>query len=667
MVASETCELNLAYDDNGRSRALDAYIRLFGALYLRRWPFVLVIAVLVAGVLAYLLRYHAVHAPNRYQAHTVLFYEPYGLKDYRPMDIKQLVALFERRSLMRNVKEALKADEGERDLGPGPVKLEVPRNQRNLMVVRTYGITAPHAINLANTVAQRCLVEYRDFREQELTAEKATLGRTREQKQDQLNKVNDDLLRLTHELGVVTIEEELMRLQASIALQQASLEQVHNDAIVLEARKRDAERQLSGLDGNVSKTLMKHGAQLQAFETRLQGLNQRLAKALQSFTEDNPMVSALRQEIQDCRREYDKYLLQNGIKDYNSEHMLLFDKITAEQKKIATELQGLKLRGASMQKRLEEEMARRRKLLEMMPQFRQLEQRRQQLWDDIKDVDMRVAEKNTLISVTANEVKQIEPCREATENISFGAKKIVVAIVGGIIFGMSLGAVLTFLHLLFGNVNDRFELLSFENLTLLGKYPEDPKLIRGPREEELAQNKVFHAMRHVMKEQGGILMVGAMPGANCIPELEKALDRNFFLSGKKFAHVNMVAAEEFSQAETTSDELGSQLVSIQFSGVRGVLPLDSLTSFSPVELKMLQTDCQILLTKFDVVVFHSEMKFSSHNLFWEQIMEIADALVLYVGARRTSRIALRTLSLLQKRVLKPVMTIMGVKRKWDQV
>ena len=82
---------------------------------------------------------------------------------------------------------------------------------------------------------------------------------------------------------------------------------------------------------------------------------------------------------------------------------------------------------------------------------------------------------------------------------------------------------------------------------------------------------------------------------------------------------------------------------------------------------MLQNDCEALLTKFDLVVIHRQTPFNSHDLFWEQVMDVADALVLYVGARRTSRYALHTVSILQKRILKPVMTIMGVKRKWEQV
>ena len=668
MAVTDTRELHLSYDDDERSRALDVYLRLFLVVYLRRWPLMLLAAVVAAAGLGYFLRHNAINAPDRFQARTVLFYEPFVMKNYKPMDIKQLVALFERRSLLQSVKEELASGEGERELTSGPVKMTVPRGQNHLLAINAYGISSAHAVNLANTVAQRCLVAYREYREQELNGEIATLERAREQKQEQLNKVNDVLLKMAHDLNVVTVEEELARLQASIALQQAGLEEVRNNAVVLEARIKDNQRLLSGMEGAASTTLLRHGPQLQEFEKRLQALNRRLTEALHLYTEDNPKIASLRLEIQDCRREYDQYLKQNNIKDYNPDQILLFDKITMEQTKISSELKAIQLRAEGMAKRLAEEMARRKRLQEMLPQFRKEEQHRQRLWEDIKEVEAKIAEKNTLISVTGNEVKQIEACRDATVNIGFGWKKILIAIVGGIVFGMSLGAVLSFMHLLGGNVTDRVELLSFENLILLGKYPESPKLIRGGRELELAQSKVFRALRHVLKDQGGVIMVGVMPGGKDIEELDAALDWHFGMDGKKVAHVDLIAAEAFSGGEGgANDAIGDDLTSIHFSGVRGVLPLDSVSSFSPVELKMLQSDCQTLLTKFDLVVFHCQANFDSHDLLWEQIMDVADAMVLYVGAERTSRYSLHTVSLLQKRILKPIMTIMGVKRKWEQV
>ena len=159
------------------------------------------------------------------------------------------------------------------------------------------------------------------------------------------------------------------------------------------------------------------------------------------------------------------------------------------------------------------------------------------------------------------------------------------------------------------------EVACYLGVRLLGAVVPKDRCPKGVEHKDLIDRICFR----LEKETGtrAVVFFGLLPGCRFVDEMAEAMHWNLTMSGRHSVLVEIVEARTFREPE------GAE-------------------ALSPSETRLLAEDVAILRRRFDVVALRCARPITS-DIFLRQALELAEACVFHVGARRTPRRLLRRL------------------------
>ena len=151
-----------------------------------------------------------------------------------------------------------------------------------------------------------------------------------------------------------------------------------------------------------------------------------------------------------------------------------------------------------------------------------------------------------------------------------------------------------------------------------------------------------------------VIFTDALPGAKISKMLFDSFEWNFAMSGRRMLLVDIVLAEDFNG---TADPDCTTMI-VTFSKGKCYLPLASKKFFAPSELELLKNDFQLLRQNYDYIFIRNAFSMRGPILFFEQIADICDGMMIAVGQGKTPRKDMRALLSIHCKIKLPVMTIL---------
>ena len=123
-----------------------------------------------------------------------------------------------------------------------------------------------------------------------------------------------------------------------------------------------------------------------------------------------------------------------------------------------------------------------------------------------------------------------------------------------------------------------------------------------------------------------------LPGAEPNKAFERAIDFTATMSGASSFLLDIVSHDGFAPPEGAEEMIG-----VVRSGQHGWFPAASRFALAPTELQMLKADIAALGGTFDNVFVRIVAGVRVGGTFFDQLLELCDAVLLMVGAGSTSR------------------------------
>ena len=184
-------------------------------------------------------------------------------------------------------------------------------------------------------------------------------------------------------------------------------------------------------------------------------------------------------------------------------------------------------------------------------------------------------------------------------------------------------------ELLFGKVRDGREIAAYDGITFLGSLPKSGAM---PEDEAREAMGVVALKTLLAAKDAKTIFVCRLPGAEPNMAFTEAVDFTATMSGASSFLLDIVSQSGFSPPEGAEE-----MISVVRSGQRGWFPAANRFALAPTELQMLKADIATLGESFDNVFIRIEDVVRVGGTFFDQLLEMSDAVLLMVGSRSTPR------------------------------
>jgi len=648
-MAEELTELEQA-----RLRSIAAFQKVVFYIAMRwRWLFVVVFCCL-AAVVATCLWFRGSRSVNRYEAKTALLFTPKKIAHIDAMGDRQLMTVLERPSLKRRVSERVQMDTMEKMCLTVDMSIEQGRKQGNLYLLSAASKTYEGAVAKVNAYADILIDEYMTFRSKDLDIWRESLEDRRKVLVEKLADADAEEASFKAKTGALTPNEALMALNALMSDQRRNDSALGVDAANEEIKKRKLE---GGIGANGT-ALLANSQAIRRRAAAIDAIDAELALLREKYTDLNPKVAGKMAERKERADELAEFMKSKNIAEIEIDKIDQIEKAAGELAECITRLEAIAEKRLALSQEIADNEKRAKELATTVMDYERIVTRRNDLLASIRSLDEQLGGISYAIGSLKNDLRQIERAKGSSDSGPFGMKRVAVTLVAAFAGSGSVMFVAVLLELLFGKVIGGREISAYDGIAFVGSIPKPGEL---PEEEEREAMGVaaLKLMLAAKEKKCKTIFACRLPGAEGNDAFALAFDFTATMSGMQCFCLDIVTQEEFKPPEGSEE-----LLSTVRSGQHGWFPVANRFAMAPTEIQILMADIATLNESFDNVFVRVDGSLHVGGTLFDQLMELADSMLLLVGDGTTTRRAFAYARRRLKASGKPVMAIaVGSKAK----
>lgn len=615
----------LTEEERARLRGLIAFQKLVLGIALRWcWLFVVVFLVLLALFSAFLWM-RGSKSVNRYEAKTRLMYSPKKVSRVDPIGDKQLMTILERGSLKRRVLDYVDMDMMERMCLTVDMKIEQGRRQGNLFTLTAASKTRKGAYAKVNAYADILIDEYVSYRSKDLETWRDSLEVRRKNLMEQISDIDAEEATFKTTTGALSPKESLLALNALISDQRKN-----DSALGVEAANEELKKhKLEDIVGDVGATVLANAATIRKKAAAIASIDDELVQLREKYTDLNPKVAGKLQERNEKVLEFEDFLKSKGVEGVELDKIDQIEKAAGEFADCVTRLEVVEQKRAALAKEIVDNEKRASELAKIVMDYERIEVRRADLTAAVRDVDDQLSGISYAIGALRNDLRQIERSNGADDNGPFGSKKAIFAFGGAFVVAGGMLFVIIVLELLFGKVRDGREIAIYDGISYLGSIPKSGSM---PEDEAREAMGVVSLKTLLAVKEAKTIFACRLPGSESNMTFAETMDFTATMSGASCFLLDIVAQPNFTPPEGAEEMIG-----VVRNGQRGWFPAVNRFALAPTELQMLKADIASLVESFDNIFIRIEGVVRVGGTFFDQLLELSDAVLLMVGAGTTPR------------------------------
>ena len=616
-------EEELTEEERAKLRGLIEFQKVALGIALRWWfLFVVVFAVLLAVFSAFLWMRGA-KSVKRYEAKTRLMFSPKKVSRIDSLGDKQLMTILERASLKRRVQDFVEMDMIERTCLSSDLKIEQSRKQSNLFMLTASSKTRMGAYAKVNAYADILIDEYVEYRTKDLENWKQSLEARRKDLMACISDIDAEEAAFKSSTGALSPKESLLAINALISDQRKNDSALGVDVANEELKKRKQE----AIVGKSGPAVVANAQAIRKKADAIALIDAELVQLREKYTDINPKVAGKVQERAERVADLEAFLKSKGVEGIDLDRIDKIEKAAGELADCVTRLEAIQQKRAALGQEIADNEKQASELAKIVMDYERVEVRRADLVASVRDIDDQLGGIAYAVGSLRNDLRQIERSGGADDNGPLGMKKVVFAVGGAFVLAGGMLFLIVVVELLFGKVRDGREIAVYEGISFLGSLPKSGAM---PDDEAREAMGVVALKALLAAKDAKTIFACRLADPNMA--FAEVIDFTATMSGASCFLLDIASQSDFSLPEGAEEMVG-----VVRSGQRGWFPAANRFALAPTELQMLKADIATLSESFDNIFIRIEDVVRVGGTFFDQLLEISDAVLLMVGAGTTPR------------------------------
>ena len=618
-------EEELTEEERARLRGLIAFQKVVLGIALRWWWLFVVVFLALLALFSSFLWMRGSKSVKRFETTTRLLYSPKKVSRVDSLGDKQLMTILERASLKRRVQEHVDMELMERMCLTVDMKIEQSRRQSNLFTLTAASKTRKGAYAKVNAYADILIDEYVEYRSKDLETWRLSLENRRKEQMEKIADIDAEEAAFKTTTGALSPKESLLALNMLVSDQRKNDSALGVDIANEELKKRKQEE----IVGTSGAAVIANAQAIRKRADAITAIDNELVHLREKYTDINPKVAGKVQERSERIAELEEFLKSKGVERLDIDKLDKIEKAAGELAECVTRLEALNQKRAALSKEIADNEKRASELAKIVMDYERIEVRRADLTSAVRDIDDQLSGISYAIGSLRNDLRQIERSNGADDNGPLGMKKVVFAVGGAFVLAGGMLFLIVVVELLFGKVRDGREIAVYEGISFLGSLPKSGAM---PEDEAREAMGVVALKALLAAKDAKTIFACRLPGADPNMAFAEAMDFTATMSGASCFLLDIASQSGFSPPEGAEEMIG-----VVRSGQRGWFPAANRFALAPTELQMLKADIATLSESFDNIFIRIEDVVRVGGTFFDQLLEISDAVLLMVGVGTTPR------------------------------
>lgn len=618
-------EDELTEEERARLRGLIAFQKVVLGIALRWWFLFVVVFLSLLTFFSAFLWMRGAKSVKRFEATTRLLFSPKKVSRIDALGDKQLMTILERPSLKRRVHELVDMEPMERMCLTVDLKIDQSRRQSNLFTLTAASKTRKGAYAKVNAYADILIDEYVEYRSKDLETWRQSLEARRKEQMDKISDIDAEEAAFKTTTGALSPKESLLALNMLVSDQRKNASALGVEAANEELKKRKQEE----IVGNSGAAVIANAQAIRKRADAIAAIDSELVQLREKYTDINPKVAGKVQERGERMAELEEFLKSKGVEGLDIDKVDKIEKAAGELAECITRLEAIQQKRAALAQEIADNEKRAAELAKIVMDYERIEVRRTDLTTAVRDIDDQLSGISYAIGSLRNDLRQIERSDGADDNGPFGIKKVVLAVGGAFVVAGGLLFLIVVVELLFGKVRDGREIAVYDGISFLGSLPKSGTM---PEDEAREAMGVVALKTLLAAKDAKTIFVCRLPGTERNVAFAEAVDFTATMSGARSFLLDIV-----SQSDFTPPEGAEEMIGVVRSGQHGWFPVANRFALAPAELQMLKADIAALGESFDNVFIRIEDVVRVGGTFFDQLLEMSDAVLLMVASGSTPR------------------------------
>ena len=590
------------------------------------WLFALLFVVLF-GVFGAYLTFRGAKSVGRFTATTRLLYNPRKVADIDTINDKQILSILDRTSLKRKIAEIVPMPYAEKECLTSDLTIKQEKKPTNLFTLTAASQSWKGAVKKVNTYAEVLIDGYATYRAKDLEAWGVSLKDRKEKLLAELSGIEAEESKLKAKTGVMTPQEALLALNTLISDQRKNASALGVEIANEELKKERMEK----IVGKAGLAITENAQAIRKRTEIITTIDKELAALREKYTDINPKVTGKLQEREKCIEEMREFLKSKGVDDLNLDDLDQLEKAAGELAECLTRLSALGEKRRAVEQEIKDNDKRAADLSAMIPEYERLQTQRTDVMASIRDLEEKLSNITYLSGALKNDLRQIEHAGGSSDKGPFGVKQFAFSFGGACVCVFVAMLWIVALEFVFGKVRGGREIEAYPGISFLGSLPQPGTL---PEDEDREVMGVVALKMFLSAEKTPVALVCRLPGAEIRGDFSQTVDSTALMSG-----VNCCVVDVVSGANFTPPEGAEQMIGTVRKGVHCWFPTANRFAMAPTELQMLQADLATLKGEYGNVFVLMEGGVRKGGTFFDQLLELCDAVILEIGAGATPRSA----------------------------
>ncbi|MBO7683874.1 MAG: hypothetical protein J6T51_04015 [Kiritimatiellae bacterium] len=590
------------------------------------WLFALVFAVLFGSFAAYLAARGA-KSVGRFTATTKLLYNPRKVADIETISDRQILSILDRASLKRRIGDKVPMQLAERECLAFDLSIKQEKKPTNLFTLTAASQSWKGAVKKVNAYAETLIDEYAAYRAKDLDTWSASLQGRKAKLLDELAGIEADEAKLKARTGVMSPQEALIALNAFISDLRKNASALGVDYTNEDLKKRRLEKQV----GKAGMAITEHAAVIRRKSEAITAIDRELVALREKYTDMNPKVTGKLEEREQCVADMKAFLKSKGVEDLNLEDLDMVEKLSGELSDCIIRMAAISEKRRAVEQEIKDNEKRASEAAAMIPDYEHLQTHRADVTAAIRDLDEKIGNISYQTGTLKNDLRQIERTGGAGDKGPFGAKQLALSLGGSLVCTLVAMLWVVALELVFGKVRGGREISAYGGIAFLGSLPR-PGLM--PADEDSEVMGVVALKMFLEAKDSPVVLVCRLDGAEMRGEFAATVGSMALMSGVNCFMLNVVSGAGF-----TPPEGSEQMIGVVRKDAFGWFPTVNRFAMAPPELQILKADLEGLKATYGNVFVKMEDGVRTGGTFFDQLLELCDAVLLEVGAGTTPRSA----------------------------
>lgn len=590
-----------------------------------------------------MLYYRVVASPERYFSQVNLHFYPKQTDRIKAYDDKYVLQLLNRQTIVNR----FHSDSD--DNSEGSVSIFYDKKRPNSYTITLYAHTAEEAINGVNAFAEACVREYTEERTNDLRRWRDVFAEKKEDVFNKIQAINAQKEEMLVPLEVISPEDDYERLRIALSGQQDAKLRLSLSIRSLSERCEKMKSQLA----SVNPGLLECGKEIKEFQASLKQIDRDILVAGELYTAENPKLQALISRRAVLEGRYEEFLSRKGISPEEVDSMDASERLNLEYQELEQQLSEKQEDMDALEEEILESDIKLRKISEILPVYRQLEQQRASLLESLSNLDNSSSDIEYLILLVKDDLFIGERAETAYGENPLRKNNLAIGLFVAVALTAFLGTMMVLAEFFIGRVESARELTIMDELHYLGFAADSEELLASDAAMKMELSGICSRFCASVKESH-VMLAGALRGGKLVPSFYETLEWYYAMAGRRILKLNMVLAGDIDEAASAECEDTGIVI---YSGNRGILPVASKNFLSPSEIELLRIDLETLRKSYDLIVIRHYAS-PRKSMITTQLGGLCDSLLLAVGLGKTPRRHLRAMIALCDDIKLPIRTIL---------